>query len=88
MHTYIPTCMHMYIHTKNMYIHMQVIFHPGPKMAMVLPFPETEVTSLHHEYGDLECTIELVNNLQEAIDVINTHGSAHTDTIITEDGMK
>ena len=65
-----------------------MVFHPGPKMAMVLPFPETEVTSLHHEYGDLECTIELVNNLQEAIDVINTHGSAHTDTIITEDGMK
>ena len=30
--------------------------------------------------------MELVNNLQEAIDLINTHGSAHTDCIVTEDG--
>ena len=30
--------------------------------------------------------MEMANNLQEAIDLINSHGSAHTDCIVTEDG--
>lgn len=56
-------------------------------MATLLPFPETGVSTLTQEYSSLECAVEVVNNLQEAIDVINSHGSAHTDTIITEDGI-
>ena len=48
--------------------------------------PISSAVSLRNEYGGLECTVELVNNLQEAIDTINTHGSAHTDAIITKDG--
>lgn len=62
-------------------------FHPGPKLATVLPYPRTSVSSLHKEYSDLECTVEVVNNVQEAIDLINTYGSAHTDAIVTEDGQ-
>ena len=61
-------------------------FHAGPKLATVLPYPSTGVSSLHTEYGDLQCTVELVNNLQEAIDIINTYGSGHTDAVVTEDG--
>lgn len=41
---------------------------------------------MQKEYGGLECSIEVVGSADEAIDVINTHGSSHTDTIITENG--
>ena len=64
----------------------KVVLHPGPRMMSNLPVPISSAVSLCKEYGGLECTVELVNNLQEAIDTINTHGSAHTDAIITEDG--
>ena len=67
---------------------LQVQFNPGPKLSKVLPYPQKGVASLHNEYGDLQCTVELVNNVQEAIDIINTYGSHHTDTIITEDGRR
>lgn len=36
------------------------------------------------EYNDLKLSIKIVDDLQEAIDHINTHGSGHTDTIVTE----
>lgn len=37
------------------------------------------------EYNDLKLAIKIVDDLQQAIDHINSHGSGHTDTIITED---
>ncbi len=36
------------------------------------------------EYNDLKLSIKIVDDLSEAIDHINRHGSGHTDTIITE----
>ena len=30
--------------------------------------------------------MEVVGSVQEAVEIINTHGSSHTDAIITEDG--
>lgn len=36
------------------------------------------------EYTDLKLSIKIVSNVQEAIAHINTHGSGHTDMIITE----
>lgn len=36
------------------------------------------------EYGDKTVSIKSVNNLEEAINHINTYGSGHTDSIITE----
>ncbi|VDP96495.1 unnamed protein product [Trichobilharzia regenti] len=40
---------------------------------------------LSHEYGDLECTVELVESLDEAIEHIALYGSSHTECIVTED---
>ncbi|SDZ81818.1 glutamate-5-semialdehyde dehydrogenase [Haloplanus vescus] len=37
------------------------------------------------EYGDLELSIKVVDSLATAIDHINTHGSKHTESILTED---
>ena len=36
------------------------------------------------EYNDLKLSIKVVDDLEEAIEHINTHGSGHTDTIVTE----
>ena len=38
------------------------------------------------EYGQLECAMELVSDVDDAIRHIHAHGSSHTDTIITENG--
>lgn len=40
------------------------------------------------EYNDLIISIKMVDSVDEAIDFINTHGSHHTDAIITEDKVK
>jgi glutamate-5-semialdehyde dehydrogenase len=37
------------------------------------------------EYGDLELSINVVDSLSAAIDHVNTYGSKHTESIITED---
>ena len=37
------------------------------------------------EFLDLKISIKIVSNLKEAIDHINTHGSKHTELVITED---
>ncbi|KAJ2696763.1 glutamate-5-semialdehyde dehydrogenase [Coemansia sp. IMI 209128] len=38
-----------------------------------------------HEYTDLDIAIRVVDSVDEAIDHINTHGSKHTDAIVTEE---
>ena len=38
------------------------------------------------EYLDLVASVKLVDNTEEAVEFINSHGSHHTDSIITEDG--
>jgi glutamate-5-semialdehyde dehydrogenase len=39
------------------------------------------------EYLDLIISIKIVNNINEAINHINTYGSKHTDSIVTEDKL-
>jgi glutamate-5-semialdehyde dehydrogenase len=38
------------------------------------------------EYGDLVIAVRVVDSLVDAIDHVNTYGSKHTDSILTEDG--
>lgn len=65
---------------------MQVKIHAGPKFASYLTFSPSEVKSLRTEYGDLECCIEVVDSMYEAVDHIHKYGSSHTDVIVTENG--
>jgi glutamate-5-semialdehyde dehydrogenase len=37
------------------------------------------------EYVDYKLAIQIVDSLDQAVDFINTHGSGHTDSILTED---
>lgn len=48
----------------------------------------TKVTDWHTEYLDYKVSLKLVNDIDEAIEHINTYGSGHTDAIITENKEK
>ncbi len=37
------------------------------------------------EYNDMVVSVKVVGGIEEAVDFINTHGSHHTDAIVTED---
>lgn len=60
--------------------------HPGSRLAEALPFGPMPATSLRKEYSALECTMEVVDDVDDAINHINKYGSSHTDSIVTEDG--
>ena len=57
----------------------------GPKIRPNMTFPPELAKKLKHEYGGLACTIEVVRDVNEAIEHIHRFGSGHTDVIITED---
>ncbi|CAB3990250.1 delta-1-pyrroline-5-carboxylate synthase isoform X2, partial [Paramuricea clavata] len=63
----------------------KVVVHPGSRLAKALPFGPMPATSLRKEYSALECTMEVVDDVDDAINHINKYGSSHTDTIVTED---
>jgi glutamate-5-semialdehyde dehydrogenase len=44
-----------------------------------------EPADWHVEYGTLELAIGIVDSLDAAVEHIHTHGSAHTESIITQD---
>lgn len=55
-------------------------------MASALKFGPPPAPSLHTEYGDLSVTVELVDDVKDAIQHINKYSSSHTDAIVTSDG--
>nr|XP_018904358.1 PREDICTED: delta-1-pyrroline-5-carboxylate synthase [Bemisia tabaci] len=65
-----------------------VTVYSGPALSQKLTFGPPPVKSLKTEYGSLECAIEVVKDLQEAVDHIHTYGSGHTDVIVTENREK
>ncbi|MBA0814756.1 hypothetical protein Gohar_020563, partial [Gossypium harknessii] len=62
--------------------HEGVTLYGGPRASSLLNIPEAH--SFHHEYSSMACTIEIVDDVQAAIDHIHQHGSSHTDCIVTE----
>nr|AGT02537.1 glutamate-5-semialdehyde dehydrogenase [Herpetomonas muscarum] len=57
-----------------------------PEAAAILPASTEAAATLHMEYGDNQMTVEVVPDFAHAIRHINTHGSHHTDCIVTGDG--
>ena len=43
-----------------------------------------DVSEWAHEYGEKELSIKSVNDVEQAVEHINTFGSGHTDCIISE----
>ncbi|XP_029383562.1 delta-1-pyrroline-5-carboxylate synthase isoform X1 [Echeneis naucrates] len=62
----------------------RVKIHAGPRFTSYLTFSPSEAKSLRTEYSDLECCMEVVDSMHEAVDHIHKYGSSHTDVIITE----
>ncbi len=52
--------------------------------SLIPDMKKAEAGDWDTEYNDLKLSIKLVDDIAEAIDHINTHGSGHTDTIVTE----
>lgn len=55
----------------------------GSQLGKELPFYNSSTTNYRVEYSSLECTLEVVDSLKEAVDHINRFGSGHTDAIVT-----
>lgn len=49
-----------------------------------LPLAPAPARSMKKEYSGLECAMEVVRNVEEAIDHIHQFGSSHTDVIVTD----
>ncbi|BET02147.1 Amino acid kinase family [Nesidiocoris tenuis] len=65
-----------------------VTVYSGPKLAEKLTFGPPLAKTMRAEYGSLECAIELVSNVDEAIEHISKFGSSHTDVIVSENPAK
>jgi delta-1-pyrroline-5-carboxylate synthetase len=57
----------------------------GPK-AMKMGLCDHPAEAFKVEYGDLTCMVEVVENIDEAIDWIHANGSGHTEAIVCSDG--
>ncbi|KAL6427312.1 hypothetical protein ACFW04_008704 [Cataglyphis niger] len=68
----------------NMLHKEEVKINSGPKIRELLTFGPPAAKSMRTEYGSLECTIEVVSDIDDAINHIHKYGSNHTDVIVTE----
>jgi delta-1-pyrroline-5-carboxylate synthetase len=60
----------------------------GPTLHKSIKFAPPLAKQLNFEYSDLELTIELVDNVEGAVEHINKFGSSHTDSIVTKNSKK
>jgi glutamate-5-semialdehyde dehydrogenase len=51
----------------------------------VVDVGEATAENWRSEYGDLELDVKVVGDVYEAVDHVNTYGSKHTESILTED---
>ncbi|PPE00106.1 hypothetical protein GOBAR_DD02896 [Gossypium barbadense] len=64
--------------------HEGVTVYGGPRASSLLNIPETH--SFHHEYSSMACTIEIVDDVQAAINHIHQHGR-HAMNIRTQNSF-
>ena len=57
----------------------------GGPCAMKMGLADIAANALKFEYGDLTCMVEVVDNMDEAIDWIHKYGSGHTEAIVCSD---
>lgn len=69
----------------NMLKREGVAINSGPALSQLLTFGPPLAKTMKHEYGSLECCIEIVDGLEDAIKHIHNYGSGHTEVIVTED---
>ena len=55
------------------------------EVAAIIPVEVMSEDEFDTEYGDLICSVKLVDGVDEAIAHVNKYGSHHTDAILTED---
>lgn len=61
-----------------------VKIYSGPKLSNLLTFGPPPAKTMKHEYGSLECCVEVIKDMDSAINHIHTYGSGHTEVIVTE----
>lgn len=67
-----------------------IILHAGSAAQTVLQTSGLKIQPVQpgdyeKEWLSLDCNVEVVDSLEQAIDHIRTHGTAHSDAILTED---
>lgn len=60
-----------------------IAIYGGERSCKYLSLPAAP--SPKHEYGTAALTLELVDNMEEAIDHLHANGSGHTECIVTGD---
>lgn len=65
-----------------------VIIHSGPRLHQHLTFGPPQAKTMKHEYGALECCVEIVKDFDEAIAHIHRFGSSHTDGKVSPKTLK
>lgn len=63
-----------------------VKIYSGKNLVNLLTFGPPPAKTMKHEYGSLECCVEVVDDAEAAIEHIHRYGSSHTDVIVTENG--
>ncbi|KAM4715374.1 LOW QUALITY PROTEIN: delta-1-pyrroline-5-carboxylate synthase [Anableps anableps] len=62
----------------------QVKLHSGPRCSYLTFSPSESQIPARRSTATLECCLEVVDSMQEAVEHIHKYGSSHTDVIITE----
>jgi glutamate-5-semialdehyde dehydrogenase len=70
------------------YAPFNVRIHGCEKTQMIIDCELATEEDWKTEYLDYEISIRIVDSMEEAIEHINTYGSGHTETIVTENGEK